>query len=100
MGVGSLLEQVLGRLRDDYHAKGKGDLFDRLKTFLTVTDDHDTYESISTDLKMSVGAVKVATHRLRQRYRDLIQQEVASTIENEEDADDELGHLLKAIRGG
>lgn len=96
----TLLEQVLGRLRDDYHAKGKGELFERLKTCLTIEDDQDSYGTISAELNMTAGAVKVAAHRLRQRYRDLIRQEVASTVENEDDADDELGHLLKAIRGG
>jgi RNA polymerase sigma-70 factor (ECF subfamily) len=48
---------------------------------------------------MTVGAIKVAVHRLRQRYRDLIRHEVAGTVADEGDADDELGQLLRAIRG-
>ena len=96
----TLLEQVLDRLQMDYESKGKDRLFECLKPFLTVEEDADSYSEISAGLEMTVGAVKVAVHRLRQRYRDLIRQEVASTVENAEDADDELGELLRAIRGG
>ncbi|MBC8352986.1 MAG: hypothetical protein H8E66_13405 [Planctomycetes bacterium] len=95
----TLLEQVLGCLQADYESKGKGPLFDRLKPFLTVEDDTESYEKIAADFEMTVGAIKVAVHRLRQRYRDLIREEVASTVANEDDADDELGQLLAAIRG-
>ncbi len=95
----TLLEQVLGRLQVDYESKGKGPLFECLKPFLTAADDADSYAKIAADRDMTVGAIKVAVHRLRQRYRDLIRQEVASTVAHEDDADDELGQLLKAIRG-
>ena len=95
----TLLEQVLGRLQGDYAAKGKGDVFDHLKPYLTGEDDLDSYGKIASDLGMTVGAVKVSVHRLRQRYRDLIRQEVASTVDNESDTDDELDQLLAAIRG-
>ncbi len=96
----TLLEQVLERLQSDYALKGKAHVFETLKPYLTVEDDPASYAQISVDLTMTVGAVKVAVHRLRQRYRDLVRQEVASTVENEGDADDELVQLLKAIRGG
>ena len=95
----SLLDQVLVRLQAAYEAKGKSQLFDCLKQFLTAGDDTDSYESIAADLDMSAGAIKVAVHRLRHRYRDLIREEVASTVANDDDADDELGQLLRAIRG-
>ncbi len=94
----TLLDQVLERLQEDYSSKGKGELFTQLKPFLTI-DDTDSHEIIAKTLDMSVGAIKVAVHRLRQRYRDLIRQEVASTVANEDDADDELNQLLTAIRG-
>ena len=95
----TLLEQVLNHLQADYASKGKGDLFDRLKPFLTADDEAESYSAIAADLDMTAGAVKVAVHRLRQRYRDLIHQEVASTVASEGDADDELAQLLTAIRG-
>jgi RNA polymerase sigma-70 factor (ECF subfamily) len=95
----TLLEQVLGRLQGDYAAKGRGDVFDHLKPYLTGEDNLDSYGKIAADLGMTVGAVKVSVHRLRQRYRDLIRQEVASTVDNESDTDDELNQLLAAIRG-
>jgi RNA polymerase sigma-70 factor (ECF subfamily) len=95
----ALLEQVLGSLRDDYHSKGKGRLFDCLKPFLTADEAADSYHTLAAELNMTVGAIKVAVHRLRQRYRDLIRHEVAGTVADEGDADDELGQLLRAIRG-
>lgn len=95
----TLLEQVLERLRDDYDAKGKSDVFDRLKPFLTVDYSSDSYAAIANEFEMTQGAVKVAIHRLRQRYRDLIRHEVASTVANEDDTEDELGQLFAAIRG-
>lgn len=96
----ALLEQVLERLQSDYASKGKDQVFESLKPYLTVEDDPASYTQIAADLTMTVGAVKVAVHRLRQRYRDLIRDEVASTVEYEDDTDDELVQLLKAIRGG
>jgi RNA polymerase sigma-70 factor (ECF subfamily) len=52
---------------------------------------------MSEQLGMNVGAVKVAIHRLRQRYRDLLREEVANTVEREDQIDDELRHLLGAF---
>ena len=95
----SLLEQVLERLRGDYHSKGKGQLFDSLKPYLTAEDDAESYQTLAAELDMTVVAIKVAVHRLRQRYRDLIRREVVGTVADEGDADDELGQLLRAIRG-
>ncbi|MCB9921997.1 MAG: sigma-70 family RNA polymerase sigma factor [Planctomycetaceae bacterium] len=96
----ALLEQVLNGLQRDYESKGKAHLFAALKPYLTVDDDPMSYAQIAADLAMTVGAVKVATHRLRQRYRDSIRREVASTVENEGDTEGELLQLLNAIRGG
>lgn len=96
----ALLEQVLERLQSDYTSKGKAQVFEALKPYLTIDDAPGSYALIATELAMTVGAVKVAVHRLRQRYRDLIREEVASTVESEGDAEDELVQLLKAIRGG
>ena len=76
----TFLEPVLERLQEDYASKGKAELFAHLNPFLQIDEDSDSQANIAKTLDMSVGAIKVAVHRLRQRYRDLFRQEVASTV--------------------
>jgi RNA polymerase sigma factor (sigma-70 family) len=93
----ALLGSVLDDLRAEYSAAGKGRLFDRLATFLTMDDDAGSHDDAARDLGMTAGAVKVAVHRLRRRYRDALRGRVAQTLEREEDVDEELRHLLKTL---
>lgn len=93
----TLLEQVLARLRDEYCSVGKADLFEQLKTTLTGESGSASYASIAERLGMTEGAIKVAAHRLRHRYRDLIRAEIAQTVASAEDVDDELRHLLSVL---
>ena len=95
----TLLDEVLAKLERDYVEQEKGDLFLRLKVFLTVGDAESSYREIGKELAMSESAVKVAVYRLRQRYRDLIRIEVANTVAGEDEVDDELGCLLAAVAG-
>ena len=95
----TLLDRVLERLGEDYIEHGKGELFERLKRFLQGDDGAETYREIAAQLGMSEGSIKVAVHRLRQRYGRLLRHEIAQTVGGEEEVDDELGHLLAAIRG-
>jgi RNA polymerase sigma factor (sigma-70 family) len=93
----TLLEQVLARLRAEFSAAGKAELFEALKP--TLTGEKAPYAGIAARLGMSEGAVKVAVHRLRDRYRDLIRAEIAETVETDAEVDDELRHLLAALGG-
>jgi RNA polymerase sigma factor (sigma-70 family) len=90
----TLLDQVLAALRDEYHAGGKGDLFEELKAVLT--GQTGAYTDIAARLHRSEGAIKVAVHRLRHRYRELMRARVAETVGND-DVEDELRHLLAAL---
>ncbi len=94
----TLLDHVLVQLGEDYRAKGKEELFDQLRVFLTANSTARSYGEIAADLEMTEGAVKVAVHRLRQRYRNSLRYEIASTVESVDDVDDELNHLLNALR--
>ncbi len=67
--------------------------------FVTATTGKPPYDQTATDLDMTVGAVKVALHRLRQRYRELLKEAVAHTVASPDDVQDELNQLLAAIRG-
>jgi RNA polymerase sigma-70 factor (ECF subfamily) len=93
----ALLDLVLSRLRDEFRAAGKLDSFDRLKQFLAGGSKKQAYSEVAGELGMSEGAVKVAVHRLRRRYRKLLQEEIARTIADPETLEDELGELLAAL---
>jgi RNA polymerase sigma-70 factor (ECF subfamily) len=95
----TLLEHVLARVGDDYAAKGKGPLFEQLRPFLTGEPVAVCYREIADQCGLSENAVKVAAHRLRQRYRDALRSEIAQTVAAESDVDDELQQLMLALRG-
>jgi RNA polymerase sigma factor (sigma-70 family) len=90
----TLLDQVLNALRDEYHAEGKGDLFEELKAVLT--GQAGAYADIAARLRRSEGAIKVTVHRLRHRYRELMRARIAETV-GEGDVEDELRHLLAVL---
>jgi RNA polymerase sigma factor (sigma-70 family) len=92
-----LLERVLARLRDGHVSAGKGELFDRLKGFLTGDGAGVPYADVAGTLGMSEGAVKVAVHRLRRQFRDTLIQEISETVSDPADVDSEIEYLLKAV---
>jgi len=88
---------ALGALRDEMAKAGKSEQFDALKGSLT-GEEESGREEIAARLEMSEGAVKVAVHRLRQRYRNLLRAAVAETVSNEADLDDEMRYLVEILR--
>jgi DNA-directed RNA polymerase specialized sigma24 family protein len=93
----TLLDRSLGRLRAEYCEDGKGALFDALQDTLAGGEIEGGYARISGGLGMSEGAVKVSAHRLRQRYREVIREEVAATTAVAGDTEDELRELFAAL---
>jgi RNA polymerase sigma-70 factor (ECF subfamily) len=93
----TLLDRVLARLREEFVVAGKAAHFEALKG--TLTGDRTPYAEIAATLGTSEGAVKVAVHRLRERYRDLIRAEIAETVGSPAEVEDELRHLLAALSG-
>ncbi len=91
----TLLDQALAALRAEYAAARKEPLFERLKA--TLTGESEPYAVIATDLGLSEGAVKVAAHRLRQRYRDCLHAAIAETIDSEDQIEDEIRALFTAL---
>lgn len=92
-----LLQRVLARLRDEFEATGKAALFDGLKGFLTGDSEDVSYKEVAEKLGTTEGAVKVAVHRLKRRYRDLLVEEIAETVASPEEIESEIQHLLKAM---
>ena len=95
----TVLDRVLEQLGQDYAKQGKEELFSRLKIFLTGESNLPGYAELAQSWGLSEGAIKVAVHRLRKRYRELLMEEIAGTVESPEDVADELNCLLAALRG-
>lgn len=96
----TLLEQTLGALESESAGEGKRELFEALKPTLTA-DGRDTrdasYRDLADQLGTTEGALKVAAHRLRRRYRELLREQIAETVDRPEDVDDEIRDLFAAL---
>ena len=95
----TLLEQVLHRLEREQTAAGQHDTFAALKEFLTGRERGTPYGEIAKRLGVSEGAIKTAVHRLRQRYRELLETEIAHTVASPDEIGEERRHLLNALAG-
>jgi RNA polymerase sigma-70 factor (ECF subfamily) len=93
----ALLETVLSRLESEMAGADKAGLFSRLQPVLEGNDRAESYRAIAADSGMTEGAVKVAAHRLRVRYRELLRAEVARTVADPAEVDAELAELLNAL---
>jgi len=93
----TLLEQVIARLRQECASEGKGQLFEQLKPFLTMGKSDIPYAQAAASLGLNEGAARVAVHRLRKRYRELLRQEIAQTLSEPGDMEEELRALFRAF---
>jgi len=91
-----VLERALSKLREQYTAAGKGEAFEKLAGFLG-GEKSIPYKQVAADLGMTEAAVKVAVHRLRRRCRQILRAEVAQTVADPADVDEELRHLMAAV---
>ena len=78
-------------------ADGKANVFAELRVFLTGEGSQGSYPEIAQRLGMTEGNVRVTTHRLRQRYRDLLRIEIANTVDGPEAIDDEIRYLFARL---
>jgi RNA polymerase sigma factor (sigma-70 family) len=92
----ALLDQALGRLQAEYAARGKSRVFDELKDSLA--GEGRAYAELAGSLDMSEAAVKMAVHRLRRRYGELLREAVAHIVADPEDIEGELHELFAALR--
>lgn len=93
----AMLEGALARLESEMTVAGKADLFARLRPMLEGGVAAGSYRAIAADSGMTEGAVKVAAHRLRVRYRELLRDEVGRTVADPGEIDAELAELLAAL---
>jgi RNA polymerase sigma factor (sigma-70 family) len=94
----SVLDRVVEKLRDEFVRHGRPEHFERLKVFLLGHSDAP-YAALAREMKTSEGALKVAIHRLRKRYRDLFRQEIADTVADPAEVESELRFLAAVLTG-
>ena len=92
----SVLDRVVEKLRDEFVQHGRSEHFERLKIFLLGQSDA-RYAELARQMNTSEGALKVAIHRLRKRYREIFRQEIADTVADPAEVESELRYLAAAL---
>jgi RNA polymerase sigma factor (sigma-70 family) len=93
----TLLERVITRLRDENSGEGKAKIYAHLQRFLMVGKDEISYAQVANALVLPEGTVRVAVHRLRRRYRELLRDEIAQTLSDPAQTDEEMQALFSAL---
>lgn len=93
----TVLGRTMVRLQAEATIAKKRKLFDHLKVYLTAKKNSVPYRDVAAELGMTEGAVKVAVHRLRRRYRELLRDEIAQTVSTEDEIDQEIRDLFAAL---
>ena len=95
-----LLAGVLNRLKDEYERDSKGALFAALNPCLVGERTAQPYARLAKSLSVTEGTVKAAVHRMRQRYRQLLREEIANTVASDDEVDEEMRHLSTVLARG
>lgn len=94
----TLLERVCETLRSDFAERGKAHQFDKLRKFLGGKSSEETLAEAADQLSMSEVAVKVAVHRMRQKFGEILRAEIGNTVSTPEEIDSEIQHLFDVFR--
>ena len=95
----TLLDRTMARLREEFARAGKESDFNHLKTCLTADRGEISYATIAGALGMSESTARVAVHRLRRRFRELFREEIAHTVSQPEDIEEEVRYLMSVLAG-
>jgi RNA polymerase sigma factor (sigma-70 family) len=93
----TLLERTMSCLREEYVSTGRAKLFELLSGCIAREEGSLRYAEIAARLNLTEAAVKMAVHRLRARYRELLRAEIAGTVSSPEEVDEEIRHLFSAF---
>ena len=93
----TLLELIFERMESEFARSGKAAQFQQLKGFVVGDHAGATYAAAAAGLGISEAAAKMAAHRLRQRYRQLLREEIAHTVSSPEEVDDEIRNLFAVL---
>lgn len=92
-----MLDNVLNQLKAESEAAGKGAFFASLLPYLTGAQDRLPYATLAPNLGLSEAALKMAIHRLRTRYGELLRKEIAQTVATPSEVDEEIRYLLSIL---
>jgi DNA-directed RNA polymerase specialized sigma24 family protein len=98
-GPPRLLHEAARALRREYESRGRGEAFELLKGYLSGKDPGQSYRLLASRLETTEGMIAVMIHRLRQRYRRKIEEEIAQTVADPNDIRPEFEHLMRVLRG-
>jgi DNA-directed RNA polymerase specialized sigma24 family protein len=93
----TLLEQARLRLKEESTQLGQGELYERFRALEAKDANSPSYAQIATDLGSSESAVKSALFRMRQRYKELVREEVGSTVASPSEIDEEIRYLISVL---
>jgi len=93
----AVLEHAMARLREEFSAKERQEQFEKLSMFLDGDPHGTSYEAVGAELGSSPGAIRVAVHRLRRRFRELLREEIAATVSGTEEIDEEIRFLISTL---
>lgn len=93
----TLLNRVMQRLREEHREGSRAELFEHLQSQLWGETATVPYEELSRKLGMSNVHLRVAAHRMRQRYRQILREEIAQTVSRSEEIEDEIRYLLQVV---
>ncbi len=95
----ALLENVVQRLQSEYESSGKGGLFMALRFSIMGEKSAVPYTQLAKQLNLSEEALRVTVHRLRQRYRQMLRDQIAQTVATPAEVEEEIRHLFQALAG-
>jgi len=93
----TVLDRTMARMQAEAVKTNKKKLFERLKSYLTADRDSAPYSQAAQELDITEGAVRVAVHRMRKRYRELLRDEIAQTVTSDDQIDEEIRDLFTAL---
>jgi RNA polymerase sigma-70 factor (ECF subfamily) len=93
----TVLDRVMGGLRAEFRKRGKGDFFERLKVNLIGEETPSYYRETASKFGMSEAALRVAVHRLRKRFGELLRAEIAQTVTTDQEVEDEIRYLIHSL---
>jgi len=93
----TLLDRAMSQLQEEYTSSGRAKLFEYLQDCLARDESALPYAAIGARLNLTEAAVKMAVHRLRARYREILRSEIAHTVSRPEEIDEEIRHLFSSF---
>lgn len=93
----TVVEQALRRLAEECESRGRRRVFDKLSGYLAAERSDVCYDELSVSLGIPVSSVRRVIHQLRLRYRSLLRDEIAQTVSNPSEIDDEIRYLCTAL---